>query len=66
MIWLALAISLIVATVLIGAWRVRQRAAPNVTVMVPVDLAPRIEAAARALASAPPWHAATQPDVPET
>jgi len=69
MIWLVAALLLFAASALtiaaIGRWRRRRaRAAAAAAVIVPADLAARLDAAARALAAAPPWQPSSAPDAP--
>ena len=64
MTWLVLALTLFVVSFVGIVWA-RRRTRRVVTIVVPVDLVPRIEAATRALIDASPWNAASQPDVPE-
>src|SRR5688500_12664513 len=63
--WLALALALF-AVSFIGIVWARRRGRREVKVVVPVDLAARIEAATRAFAAAPPWAPASIVDAPET
>jgi len=64
MIWLVLALSMFAAAFIGIAWA-RHRARREVIVVVPTDLAPRIEAATRAFADAPPWQPAGDANAPE-
>jgi hypothetical protein len=63
--WLALALALF-AVSFIGIVWARRRGRREVTVVVPVDLAARIEVATRAFATAEPWKPAGLADAPET
>lgn len=64
MIWIAAALLLFAAsTIAIVAIRRRQRRRA-VSVIVPEDLAERVEAATRAFAAASPWQPAASPDAP--
>lgn len=64
MIWLVLAFALFAVALGTIAW-VRRRARRAVQVVVPTDLAARIEAATRTFAAAPPWHPAGDAAAPE-
>jgi thioredoxin-like negative regulator of GroEL len=64
MLWLGLTLALFAAAFITIAWA-RRRARREVTVVVPVDLAPRISAATAAFAAAPPWQPASDPGAPE-
>lgn len=65
MIWLGLALALF-AIALAGIVWSRRRARRVVHVLVPVDLAPRIEEATRAFIAAPPWQPSSVDDAPAT
>jgi len=64
MIWLVLALSMFAVAFIGIAWA-RHRARREVLVVVPTDLAPRIEAATRAFVDAPPWRPASDANAPE-
>lgn len=63
--WLALALVLF-AVSLVGIVWTRRRGRREVSVVVPVDLAERIEAATRGFEAAAPWAPAAIADAPET
>jgi thioredoxin-like negative regulator of GroEL len=65
MTWLVLVMVVFVASFAAIAWSRRRARGRIVTVVVPVDLAPRIEVATRAFIDAAPWQAASQAEVPE-
>jgi hypothetical protein len=65
MIWLALALALFAIAFAGIVWS-RRRSRRVVQVMVPVDLAPRIEEATRALIAADAWQPSSSTDAPET
>lgn len=62
--WLVIALALFAASIIGIVWA-RRRARREVTIVVPIDLAPRIEAATRALVDAPAWQPASDPEAPE-
>jgi len=62
MIWLGLALALLAVAFVFVV--VKQRQTREVTVLVPPDLGPRVEAAARAFASAEAWHPAKAAEAP--
>lgn len=64
MTWLVVALAMFAAAFVGIAWA-RRRARREVNVVVPTDLAARIEAAARGFVAAAPWQPASDPDAPE-
>jgi hypothetical protein len=66
MIWLAITLLLFAASTIAIVTIRRRRRRRAVSVIIPEDLAERVEAATRAFAAASPWQPAASPDAPAT